>query len=47
LRERLKLTPTKSNGVFILPESERAKVEALAVRYGVLRAGAPPVPPAP
>lgn len=34
LRERLKLTPTKSNGVFVLPDSERAKVAALAARYG-------------
>lgn len=47
LRERLKLAPTKSNGVFILPENERPKVEALAVRYGVQRAGAPPATPAP
>ena len=47
LRERLKLTPTKSNGVFILSERERPKVEALAVRYGVQRAGAPPATPAP
>jgi len=35
LRERLKLTAVKSNGVFVLPEGERAKVDALAVRYGV------------
>lgn len=35
LRERLKLTTTKSNGVFVLPPSERAKIEALAVRYGI------------
>ncbi len=34
LRERLKLVPVKSNGVFVLPESETAKVRALAVRYG-------------
>jgi len=47
VRERLKLTPTKSNGVFILSESERPKVEALAVRYGVQRAGAPPATPTP
>lgn len=44
LRERLKLTATKSNGVFVLPASERAKVEALAVRYGVRRPPAPPTP---
>lgn len=44
LRERLKLTATKSNGVFVLPTSERAKVEALAVRYGVRRPTAPPTP---
>lgn len=35
LRERLKLTTTKSNGVFVLPASERAKVAALAIRNGV------------
>lgn len=35
LRERLKLTTTKSNGVFVLPPSERAKVVALAIRNGV------------
>ncbi|MEJ6789555.1 hypothetical protein BrevBR_08365 [Brevundimonas sp. BR2-1] len=35
LRDRLKLTTTKSNGVFVLPQSERARVEALARRYGV------------
>lgn len=35
LRERLKLTPTKSNGVFVLPDSERAKIAALAARYGL------------
>lgn len=35
LREGLKLTAVKSNGVFVLPEGERAKVEALAIRYGV------------
>ena len=35
LRERLKLTPTRSNGVFVLPDSERAKVAALAARYGL------------
>jgi len=35
LRERLKLTTRKSNGVFVLPPSERAKVVALAIRNGV------------
>lgn len=35
LRERLKLTTTKSNGVFVLPATERVKVEALAIRYGI------------
>lgn len=35
LRDRLKLTTTKSNGVFVLPASEHDKVEALARRYGV------------
>lgn len=47
LRDRLKLTATRSNGVFVLPESERAKVEALAVRYGVRPGRAPPGPPSP
>ncbi len=44
LRERLKLTATKSNGVFVLPASERAKVEALAVRYGLRQRASPPAP---
>ncbi|HYC99577.1 hypothetical protein [Brevundimonas sp.] len=35
LRDRLKLTTTKSNGVFVVPASERGKVEALAARYGL------------
>lgn len=39
LRERLKLTTTKSNGVYVLAGHERAKVEALAVRYGGVEAG--------
>ena len=47
LRERLKLTTTKSNGVFVLPASEGAKVDALAVRYGARPAGAPPASPTP
>lgn len=47
LRERLKLTAIKSNGVFVLPASERPKVEALAVRYGVGPPVASTAPPAP
>ena len=47
LRERLKLTAVKSNGVFVLPASECAKVEALAVRYGVRRPTAAPAAPTP
>lgn len=35
LRERLKLATAKSNGVFVVPAGERAKVEALAARYGI------------
>lgn len=35
LRERLKLATAKSNGVFVIPASERGKIEALAARYGV------------
>lgn len=35
LRERLKLTTVKSNGVFVVPPNERSKVEALAARYGI------------
>lgn len=35
LRERLKLTTVKSNGVFVVPAHERGKVETLAVRYGI------------
>lgn len=40
LRTRLRLNTVKSRGVFVLPDSERQKVAALAVRYGVgARAG--------
>ena len=35
LRERLKLATVKSNGVFVVPAEERAKIEALAGRYGI------------
>lgn len=47
LRERLKLTTTKSNGVFVLPSGERAKVDVLAARYGVRSPGAPSASPTP
>ncbi len=36
LRERLKLATVKSNGVFIVPDTERLRVLALAERYGVI-----------
>jgi hypothetical protein len=35
LRTRLKLVTAKSHGVFVVPDTERAKVLVLAVRYGV------------
>jgi hypothetical protein len=35
LRDRLRLVTTKSNGVYVVPEGERRKVEALAIRYGL------------
>lgn len=35
LRERLKLSTAKSNGVFVIPASERGKIKALAARYGI------------
>lgn len=35
LRDQLNLATAKSNGVFVIPASERGKVEALAVRYGI------------
>lgn len=35
LRKRLHLMPRKSHGVYVLPLSERAKVDALCLRYGI------------
>jgi hypothetical protein len=35
LRDRLRLITAKSNGVYVVPDGERAKVEALAIRYGL------------
>lgn len=45
LHERLKLTTTKSNGVFVLPSGERARVDTRAIRYGVQSPGGPSAPP--
>ena len=36
LRKRLRILTVKSHGVYVMPESERAKVRELAIRYGVL-----------
>lgn len=35
LRNRLRLTPTKTGGVYVVPRTELAKIEALAHRYGL------------
>ncbi len=35
LRRRLNLRTYKSHGVYVVPMSERSKVEALCARYGV------------
>jgi len=35
LRRRLNLRTYKSHGIYVVPMSERAKIEALCVRYGV------------
>jgi hypothetical protein len=35
LRRRLRLATTKSRGVYVVPRTERAKVDALATRFGV------------
>jgi hypothetical protein len=35
VRKRLRLVTTKSNGVYVVPRIERARAEALAVRFGV------------
>jgi hypothetical protein len=41
LRQRLRLATMKSRGVYVLSLTERAKVEALAVRFGVAEAKRP------
>jgi hypothetical protein len=37
LRVRLGLATHRSGGVYVVPASEKAKVEALARRYGLLQ----------
>jgi hypothetical protein len=41
LRNRLHLSTRKSNGIFVVPVSERAKAEALAAKLGILVHDAP------
>lgn len=36
IRRKLRLTTTKTNGVYVVPPTERAKVIALAERFGVI-----------
>lgn len=38
IRRKLRLTTLKTGGVYVVPQTERAKVVALAARYGVSRA---------
>jgi hypothetical protein len=35
IRKRLNLKPQKSNGVFVIPLSERSKLERLYEKYGI------------
>jgi hypothetical protein len=35
IRRRLRLATTKTGGVYVIPPSERARVSALAKRFGV------------
>jgi len=46
LRRRLNLRTYKSHGIYVVPVSERPKVEALCARYGiyVITDIAPPAP---
>ena len=36
LRKRLRLVTYKSHGVYVLPATEKAKVDELCIRYGVV-----------
>lgn len=36
LRTRLRLTTTKSRGIYVVPPTERPKIEALAKRFGIV-----------
>ena len=38
IRTRLRIATTKSNGIYVIPQRERTKVEVLAARYGLTRA---------
>lgn len=38
IRTRLRLTTVKSRGVYVIPNTERGRIAALAARYGVARA---------
>jgi hypothetical protein len=35
VRTRLRLDTMKTRGIYVLPQSERPKVDALALRYGL------------
>lgn len=39
LRKRLRLTTYKTHGVYVVPVTEKAKVEQLCIRYGVTESG--------
>jgi hypothetical protein len=36
LRKRLRLLTYKSHGIYVVPASEKSKVEQLCIRYGVI-----------
>lgn len=46
IRTKLRITTTKSNGVYVIPQSEYPRIDALAVRYGLRPARGEHVPQA-
>lgn len=47
IRTKLRLTTQKSHGVYVVPISERPKIDALAARYGILQKSLSPEPKSP
>jgi hypothetical protein len=42
LRKRLRLSTYKSHGVYVVPTTEKPKVDQLCIRYGVVERSADP-----